>query len=272
MNQLAERSVIDRLESTLLAMPQADIVTRHAFYPGRYERTILVPPWTVLTGAEHKTPYRVRLEQGTIAVNTEDGIRVLSAPCEFDAPAGVKRAGRVFETPVVWVDIYDNLDDCTDIPTLEVRLYVIPECGLGENRIAAQIEQDRADYQRFLSQLGIGPAVMDSMVNTNDLIPMPEGFDVEVRASRLHGLGLFACRNFKVKEIICPGRINGHRTPAGRFINHSANPNATPIKIFDDIGAMALRHIAMNEEILINYRDSMRVNIGLDMGALCQVG
>jgi hypothetical protein len=33
------------------------------------------------------------------------------------------------------VDIYENLDDCTDIPTLEDRLYVVPECGLGSNRV-----------------------------------------------------------------------------------------------------------------------------------------
>jgi hypothetical protein len=125
------------LQNVLLEMPQADIKTIHKFSPGVYERTIVVPPWTVLTGAEHKTDYKVRLEKGTIAVNIDDSVQVLTAPCEFNAKAGAQRAGRVFEDEVVWTDIYDNPDDCTDISVLEDRLYVVPECGLGENRVAA---------------------------------------------------------------------------------------------------------------------------------------
>jgi hypothetical protein len=123
------------LQDELLKMEQADIVTEHTFTPGIYERKIIVPPWCVLTGAPHKTPYKVRLEKGTIAVNVGAEVKVLTAPYEFDACAGEQRVGRVFEDEVVWVDIYENLDDCTDIPTLEDRLYVVPECGLGENRV-----------------------------------------------------------------------------------------------------------------------------------------
>jgi hypothetical protein len=254
---------VKRLEAALLSMPQAPIVTTHAFAPGCYERTIRIPPWTVLTGAEHRTAYRVRIERGSIAVTTDDGIRLLSAPLEFSAPAGVKRIGRVFEEEVIWVDVYDNPDNCEDIPTLEARLYVIPECGLGENRLIARIEADRQDYGRFVEQLGISQAAIDAMVNTDDLIPMPAGFDVEVRPSRLHGSGLFALRAFAAGEFICPGRIDGHRTPAGRFINHSAKPNATSVKTGDDIAAVAIGPIQMGEEIIISYRTALNVNVGL---------
>jgi len=123
------------LQDELLKMEQADIVTEHTFTPGVYERKIIVPPWCVLTGAPHKTAYKVRLEKGTIAVNIGTEVKILTAPLEFDASAGEQRVGRVFEDEVVWVDIYENLDDCTDIPTLEDRLYVVPECGLGSNRV-----------------------------------------------------------------------------------------------------------------------------------------
>lgn len=254
---------IKRLESKLLTMPQADIVTTHAFPPGKYERTIVVPPWTVLTGAEHKTAYVVRLEKGTIAVNSDDGIKVLTAPCEFPVPAGMQRIGRVFEDEVIWVDVYENPDNCEDIATLEARLYVIPECGLGENRITARLEADRQDYGRFVTQLGISQQAIDVMVNTDDLIPMPPGYDVEVKPSRLHGSGLFALRAFAAGEFICPGRIEGHRTPAGRFINHSLKPNATSVKTGDDIAAVALRSIQAGDEILISYRTALHVNVGL---------
>ncbi len=128
------RQKVVALQNELLQMPQADIVTTHTFLPGVYERKITVPPWTVLTGAAHKTGYRVRLEKGKIAVNVDTDVVVLTAPCEFDAKAGEQRAGRVFEDEVVWVDVYENPDDCQDIETLEDRLYVVPECGLGDTR------------------------------------------------------------------------------------------------------------------------------------------
>jgi hypothetical protein len=96
---------VKTLQDQLLKLPQVDIVTEHTFNPGTYERKITIPPWVILTGAEHKTAYRVRLEKGTIAVNTDTGVKVLTAPCEFDAKAGMQRAGWVFENEVVWVDI-----------------------------------------------------------------------------------------------------------------------------------------------------------------------
>lgn len=128
------REMVVRLQNTLLDMPQAEIVTTHRFLPGIYERTITIPPWTVLTGAAHRTAYRVRLERGVIAVNTDDGVKVLTAPCEFDVDAGFQRAGRVFDEEVVWTDIYQNPDNCRNIDELEARLYEVPACGLGDSR------------------------------------------------------------------------------------------------------------------------------------------
>jgi hypothetical protein len=134
------REMVVQLQDSLLEMEQADIVTTHKFLPGVYERTITIPPWTVLTGAAHKTAYRVRLEKGVIAVNTDTGATVLIAPCEFDVAAGFQRAGRVFEEEVVWTDIYANPDNCRDVEELEERLYVVPECGLGDTRKSLGIE------------------------------------------------------------------------------------------------------------------------------------
>jgi hypothetical protein len=266
---------VQQLEDGLLRMQQADIRTEHRFLDGVYERTITIPPWTVLTGAEHTTAYSVRLERGRIAVNTDEGMRILVAPFSFDAPAGVKRVGRVFEDEVVWTDVYPNPDNCTDIETLEARLYVIPACGLGESRVRNRLLQDRSDFDLFLRQLGVTQDEMDSIVRIQeDLIPMPPGFDVEVRESQIHGCGLFALREFSAGDRICPGRIDGHRTPAGRFINHSPIPNATTTLVGDDISATALNTIHANEEIVIDYRTSMRINFGIDLqGEMpCRVG
>jgi len=129
-----QRDVVIKMQDALLEMEQAEIETSHRFKPGLYLRTIVIPPWTVLTGAAHKTAYRVRLERGVIAVNTDEGVKVLVGPIEFDVQAGFQRAGRVFDEEVVWTDIYDNPDNCRDIDALEERLYEVPACGLGESR------------------------------------------------------------------------------------------------------------------------------------------
>lgn len=261
------------LQNELFKMPQANIVTEHIFKPGVYERKITIPPWVVLTGAEHKTPYQVRLEKGTIAVNTDDGVKVLTGPCEFDAKAGMQRAGRVFEDEVVWVDVYANPDDCTDLTVLEDRLYVVPDCGLADSR--TDVQKAQIDYGAFLYQLGMTQAELDAIVYIDsDLMDMPEGVAVELRDSPIHGKGLFATCDFDAGQIVCPGRLDGKRTPGGRFINHSVDCNVTPIMIGDDIYALAARKIRANDELLVDYRASMRVNFGLVLqGELpCQDG
>jgi hypothetical protein len=255
---------VKALQDELLKMPQANIVTTHRFLPGVYEREITIPAWTVLTGAEHKTAYRVRLEKGTIAVNTDDGVKVLTAPCEFESKAGMQRAGRVFDEEVVWVDVYDNPDNCTDLAVLENRLYAVPECGLADSRTDDQ--KARIDYGLFLHQLGTTDTEILKIVHIeSDLIDMPDGWDVELKPSPIDGMGLFATRDFEVGEVVCPGRINGKRTPGGRFINHSPLHNITPVLVQDDIFAVAARKINAGDELLVDYRASMRVNFGFTM-------
>ena len=245
-------------------MPQADVQYLHSFEPGKYIRTMIAPPWTVIVGAEHKTPYKVKLEKGTIAVNIDEEIHTLKAPLEMDVPAGIKRVGQVFDQELIWIDIYENPDDCTDIATIEERLYVIPECGLMSNRVPKQLAEVKDDYQLFLSQMGITQVEMDKIAAiTDDLIDMPKEFFTERKSSKIHGDGLFAVKSFKMWEVVCPCRLEGKRTPGGRFVNHSHKSNLMPIKIGDDIYAIASKDIYKDEELLLNYRDMMSVNFGI---------
>ena len=255
---------VSRLERELLRMPQADIQTTYAFSPGTYERTITVPPWVVLTGAEHRTDYHVRLEQGTIIVNTDDGMRALVGPCEFAAKAGIKRAGFVQGEEVIWTDIYPNPDNCRDIAVLEARLYIVPNIGLADSRTATQ--RDIIDYDTFIHQLGLTHAEVTRISQIqDDLIDMPSGINVELRDSPIHGKGLFAMQAFSIGDVVCPGRLAGKRTPGGRFINHSVSPNVLPYKVGDDIYAKAIQPIEIGDELLVNYRDSVRVNFGITL-------
>lgn len=124
---------IQVVEDELLKMPQADIQTIHEFLPGQYLRTMIAPPSCMIVGAEHKTPYKVILKKGTITVNRGTEVFTLTAPAEFDVPVGEKRLGYSHDD-VIWTDVYENPDNCTNIDTLEERLYVVPECGLYDAR------------------------------------------------------------------------------------------------------------------------------------------
>jgi SET domain-containing protein len=64
---------------------------------------------------------------------------------------------------------------------------------------------------------------------------------------------------------VCPGRLDGKRTPGGRFINHSQGGNIRPELVGDDIFAVASRKINAGDELLVDYRASMRVNFGFTM-------
>jgi hypothetical protein len=85
---------------------------------------------------------------------------------------------------------------------------------------------------------------------------------VELKESPIHGKGLFAQRVFRAGDVVCPGRLKGCRTPGGRFINHAYEANVKPVMVGDDIYAVATREIQPGEELLVDYRASMRVNFG----------
>jgi Tat protein secretion system quality control protein TatD with DNase activity len=71
----------------------------------------------------------------------------------------MQRAGWVFENEVVWVDIYDNPDNCTDLAVIEDRLYVVPECGLADSR--TDVQKAKIQYDAFVHQISV------SQVNSN---------------------------------------------------------------------------------------------------------
>lgn len=129
---------IYRLEAELLKGPQVDCPVEHTFLPQIYERKMTIPPWTVISGAVHTTEHLVRLEKGVIEVLTDEGIKVLSAPCEFISRPGIKRIGRTFDCEVIWTTIHDNPDDCTDMDIIVDRISTSKNCELLGNRPALE--------------------------------------------------------------------------------------------------------------------------------------
>jgi len=51
------RDQIDRLQSEMAVMPQAELVTEHQFSPGIYMRKLFRPAGTLIVGKVHKKPH-----------------------------------------------------------------------------------------------------------------------------------------------------------------------------------------------------------------------
>ena len=70
-------------------------------------------------------------------------------------------------------------------------------------------------------------------------------------------------------ELIAPARIDGKRTPAGRFTNHSKTPNAEMVLSGNgDIFLFAKQSISgckggnVGAEITVDYRQAMALSVG----------
>ena len=126
---------------------------------------------------------------------------------------------------------------------------------------------DQEDFDLFIRELGLPMEIVDAMINNlADQIPMPEGVDtLKLGKSQIQGLGMFSVESVKSGFIFAPARLDGHRTPAGRFINHSINPNSVFIQVaIDDLYVRAMRDIAADEEVTISYRQAAQVNGAAD--------
>jgi hypothetical protein len=89
-----------------------------------------------------------------------------------------------------------------------------------------------------------------------DQIPFPQEVRVTTGKSSVDGIGLFAKEAIARGEIIAHARIAGRRTPAGRYTNHSDQPNAKMVRHDDDILLVACADIDKSAEVLVDYRQA----------------
>lgn len=81
---------------------------------GVYAREITIPAGTALVGEIHLKDQINVVSQGTIRVSTEEGVKLIQAPCTFISPAGTKRAGYAV-TDTVWTVFHatESSDEAT---------------------------------------------------------------------------------------------------------------------------------------------------------------
>lgn len=131
------------------------------------------------------------------------------------------------------------------------------------NTALCELEESKQDYQRWMVEYGFTQAIIQKFLDdASDLVPMPEVFNkTRLQGSPLQGQGLFATAPIMAGELIGPSRLNGCRTPAGRFINHSVKPNAMFVPLpSGDLDTTAIHNIEAGQELFVDYRQVGSVN------------
>jgi hypothetical protein len=263
---------VQALEAEFLKQPQVDCSVVHRFGPGIYIREVTIPADTFSIGhCQTVTHLNIMLAGRVTMVNPDGSHTELVAPHTFVAGPG-RKIGYIHET-MVWQNVYAT--DETDVEKLEA-MFLDKSVTWQENHKNQQLllnfnhSEDIADYYAAIEEYGFDhETVQAQTLNLDDQIELPYGnYKMMVAPSSIEGKGVFATGNIETNEIIAPARINGKRTPAGRYTNHAKNPNAVMVLLDNnDVNLVATRAITgckggdLGEEITIDYRQAISLAI-----------
>jgi len=113
------RDQIERLQSEMAVMPQAELTTEHQFSPGMYMRKVFRPAGTLIVGKVHKKPHFFLCAKGEIIAWTEDGMKRLQAGDSIESQPGTKRV-TLAVTDAIGITIHRT--DLTDLDEIEAEL------------------------------------------------------------------------------------------------------------------------------------------------------
>ena len=253
----------------MMAMPQAECPVVHHFGPGLCVREVSMPAGTLAVGHKQKFEHMNVLLKGSVMIVNDDGTtKVLKAPLMFIGKPGQK-VGYVLED-LVWQNIYAT--DLKDVDAIEAHF--VEKCDewhqdqlLKSAQAALAHESDRADYQKVLQESGFSHEVaLAQSENTSDLIWVDSAV-TRVSESPIQGKGLFVTSHLNAGAIICPARVDGQRTQAGRYTNHSQTPNAKMVlQSNGDVDLISLVDFegckggGIGTEVTIDYRQALALS------------
>lgn len=266
---------IELMEAAMLEMPQVDCPVVHHFGPGIYIREVFLPQGAFAVGHAQRFEHLNILLKGAVAIVIDGVLKVLKAPLIYVGQPG-RKYGYVLED-TVWQNVYATPE--TDIDILEATFLDKSATWQAHEKNMMELktqlhEPDRADFFRLLEQGDFDEkTVRAQSENAGDQIPMPEGFEkITIRPSPIEGKGVFLSAQAAPGEILGPARLNGKRTPLGRYTNHMKHPNAQfVLNDKGDIYLMAICPIngcvagGQGDEVTVNYRDALALS-GLKIG------
>lgn len=266
---------IDNLQTQMLGLPQVKCEVFHRFAPGIYIREVSIPAGTMVIGHVHKHQHLNLLLKGKVVLLNEDGsTTTYTAPTMLVGNPGRKIA--YVEEDMVWQNIYATTE--TDVEKLEDELLdKSPVWQEHLDMVRAKLlpaADDQNSYDRFLAEFGLTEEYVRMQSEcTSNMMDLPHGsYKIKVGRSNIEGKGLFATADIKPGEVIAPARIGNGRTIAGRYTNHSANPNAQMVRRgHKDIDLVAIKEIEGclgghdGQEITIDYRQAYRLAMQIHM-------
>lgn len=111
------------------------------------------------------------------------------------------------------------------------------------------------DFELFLEEIGVTPEQMEeARKEAIDFIPNDQK-EVEFHESPIHGVGMFSRINFEKGAYVVDGMRNRKWTEAGRFVNHSSDPNITMgARLLWGFQFIAKKAIKVGDEMTVDYR------------------
>lgn len=273
--QIVTEEKVQILEKEFLKEEQVDCPVVHRFGPGIYIREVTIPAGAFSIGHYQTTEHLNIMLAGRVTMVNEDGSKTeLQAPQVFVSKPG-RKIGYIHEK-MVWQNVYAT--DETDVEKLEA-MFLRKSITWQESQKSQELlltldhSTDIADYYLAIAEFGFDhETVRKQTENLEDQIPMLFGnYKMMVANSKIDGKGVFATANIEPGEIIAPARIDGKRTPAGRYTNHAKNINAIMVlRDNGNIDLVAKKAIKgchggnLGEEITIDYRQALSLAIRRD--------
>ena len=262
----SNREAILKYEEMAKNLPQIEIPVKHIIHGGMYARQITIPKGAIITGQIYKFEHLDIMISGDVTVSTDSGeVKRLTGYNCLEGLSGKKRAGYTHEE-TVWITVhpYGFGEDGEEIQEF-LTANTFEDLALFESQV------NQSDYYQMLNEINLTEEEVRVISDSeDDMVEMPMGYDsVYVSESNIQGNGLFSNSSLKKGDFICPTRINGKRTPAGKYTNHAMNPNAKMVICENgEVKLFAVKEIPANEEITVNYREVLQHRAS--EGDLCQ--
>lgn len=259
---------IQELEIEMLRAPQIECEVSHHFGPGIYIRELHVPAGTYLIGHHQNIAHLNSMVKGRVKMLADDGeIKELVAPVVYTAKPG-RKIGIVLED-MIWQNIYPTTE--TDVEKLEAKYLTKSDDWMKDQETKQRMKYlehhaDREDYKAMLEDIESTHELVKTQFE-GDLVDMPKGtYNIMTGDSQIEGKGLFATSKFSAGDLIAPASIEGMYTRAGRYANHSRDPNAKLILLDNNVVVLeAIKTIEgchggqPGDEITIDYRQRIKL-------------
>lgn len=131
------REQIEKLQSEMALMPQAELVTDHYFSGGMYCRRVFRQAGTLIVGKVHKKDHLFLCAMGEIIAWTEGGMKRLKAGDVVESKAGTKRVTLAVSDAI---GITFHKTDETDLDEIEKELIEPDELALFDSSNKIKVE------------------------------------------------------------------------------------------------------------------------------------